>query len=308
MAVSSQLKGRYYNAVAGFIVSGIAFIYLYGVFDKEVFYASLVEFRGVYLLLSAVCIALTVHVRSVRWRCLLAMDDSSISAKFYWGGHFFNLVLPAKLGEVIRVALATKYLCKPIGYVLARSFLDRVFDLLVLLMLFFFAVLAMRILDLYHGVVVLVLLSVLSIALLFLFKYPLVFSSSFSLVRTFIKVLSDAKVAILDVSKKQFYFAVWLSALAFMFDVLLSFFLITSLGLELPVLSPFVITLFLYLGALLPSAPAQFGVHQAAAVAAMSFYSVDPGVAITYSLVQLSITVLVVSLVASCLWIFVRVS
>ncbi len=299
-------KSRFYNFILGFCISAVALIFVYEKFDWKIFYEKVRSLELGYLFLAAMCIVVLIHLRADRWRRLLGVGNRSVVYKYYWGGHFFNLILPAKLGDVIRVALAIRYVEKPAGYVLARSFIDRFFDIVGLLGLCVVGVFVTHVVSVDVVMLGFVVLGGSLLCFYFLLKVRFVSVVDVKILKVLASAFSDAKIAFLSLSVEHIFFSSVLTFFALTLDVMLSHFLIKSFGLSLPIEAPLVITLFLYLGAVLPSAPAQLGVHQAVVVAAMSFYGIHAQHAITYSMVQLAITMLVVLFVAGILWLFIR--
>ncbi|HVM95479.1 MAG TPA: lysylphosphatidylglycerol synthase transmembrane domain-containing protein [Candidatus Acidoferrales bacterium] len=82
---------------------------------------------------------LTLYIRAQRWRVLLRPlgnphMSSLIAATNI--GFMANMVLPLRMGEVIRPVLLSRKENKPLGGILATIVLERVFDLLTVLLLF----------------------------------------------------------------------------------------------------------------------------------------------------------------------------
>ncbi len=121
---------------------GISAVFLYfaarGVHWGEAWKA-LISARYVYFLPMLACTVVTLYVRALRWRVLLRrVGDPSLRSLFDATniGFMANMVLPLRMGEVIRPVMLSRMENQPLGSILATNVLERVFDLLTVVLLF----------------------------------------------------------------------------------------------------------------------------------------------------------------------------
>jgi len=115
----------------------IAFIYLFYNFDVSKINWSMFNVYG--LILTFFLVLLGQIILSVRWQKIANISFiSSFEATIV--SSFLNMVLPAKLGEVAKVAYLKKFYKLPINKITAALFVERFFDIIVLtiIMLIFF--------------------------------------------------------------------------------------------------------------------------------------------------------------------------
>ncbi len=82
-------------------------------------------------------VVLSQVMRALRWRIILGASGSTPAIPVFWAnlaGYCGNYVLPARAGEAIRSALASRALSRPIGFVLATAMTERIIDVPVLVL------------------------------------------------------------------------------------------------------------------------------------------------------------------------------
>jgi len=82
-------------------------------------------------------VVLSQGMRALRWRVILEASGSTPVMPVFWAnlaGYCGNYVLPARAGEAIRSALASRALARPLGFVLATAMTERIIDVPVLVL------------------------------------------------------------------------------------------------------------------------------------------------------------------------------
>jgi hypothetical protein len=101
--------------------------------------AALAGAHYIYVLPMVGTVVWTLYIRAQRWRLLLRPLGSPAMANLVSAtnlGFMANMLLPLRIGEVIRPVLLSRKENKPLGGILATIVLERVFDLLTVVMLF----------------------------------------------------------------------------------------------------------------------------------------------------------------------------
>lgn len=104
----------------------------------EEFWQSLRGAKYGYLIPAAGIIYLVSWVRGYRWRLLMANDPAvplGRAFRFVNIGYFFNNVLPAKAGEVVRVYLAGRAIAGGYGQAASSLLIERLLDVLCVVIL-----------------------------------------------------------------------------------------------------------------------------------------------------------------------------
>lgn len=126
------------RVILGILVSLLFFIWaIWGVQWGE-FWQSLRGARYVYLIPAALLIYLISWVRAYRWRLLMG-DQPGLQLgrvfRFVNIGYFFNNVLPAKVGEVVRGYLAGRVISGGFGQAASSLLIERLLDVLCVVVL-----------------------------------------------------------------------------------------------------------------------------------------------------------------------------
>jgi len=254
-----------------------------------------------WLLPTSVVLAFAVWLRIARWWVLF--DQSTrppLSAVAHAAllGYFFNNILPARAGEAARVFALHAKAGTPRAETLGTIVIERVFDLLALLLLLFASypllpeISWMRAAALLGIAVVIVLVALIYVLVRYderavhwlmspLRRLPGAKTSErveFAVVNATrgLVALRDPRVALRGMALTV---ASWV-VLGFSFWILTA-----SLHLDLPVVAGMLVVIAINLSLVLPSSPAALGVFEAATVVALRAFDVPQAEALSYALI-----------------------
>jgi len=253
-----------------------------------------------WLLPAFAAMALAIFVRALRWRYLFVRERRpglwSLSEALLIG-HFFNTVLPARAGDLARVAAINLRSGTSRAEALATVVVERVFDVLALLLLLFLALpwlpevtwvrtaaIAAVILGIAFGACVVVLTLYGERPLHFLLK-PLG-RLPFLSERRLEHAAADLATGLMGLRRAH------LGGTSFVLTVVswllfsLSFWLVTlCFDFGLPPGAGLLVVIATGFSLILPTAPAGLGVFEAATVVALAAYDVPKSEALSYALV-----------------------
>ncbi len=236
--------------------------------------------------------ASTLVIKDLRWRCELhAMSPGPYRRVFrcIGLGYFGNIVLPFKLGELLRVGLLKRH--NPgvrFGDVLATIAAERALDGAVLAVMVGVVlhwasvptwVLSGTILLLCAMVGVILLAILTPLHDLFLRLFPERGALSFG--RRVVQAITRGTAVLRN--PRAASLAAAYTALAWMVESLVFFCGVQALGLHLSYSATLVVTLLLSVGLLIPSAPGQIGTHQALSVLFLEPFGIDSAAAVSIS-------------------------
>ena len=236
--------------------------------------------------------ASTLIIKDLRWRCELeAMAKGPYRCTFrsIGLGYFGNIVLPFKLGELLRVGLLRRHNAQVgFGDALATIAAERALDGAVLAIMvgivLNWAVVPAWVLT---GTILLLvaMLGVIAVSMLtplhdfFLTRLPE--RGLLGVGRRVIVALTRG-TAVLRQPRAAGLAAAY-TALAWLIESLVFFSAIQALNIELAFSSVLIVTLLLSVGLLIPSAPGQIGTHQALSVLFLEPFGVDATTAVSVS-------------------------
>lgn len=124
--------------IAGFVISIVLlYLSLRGI-DYRQFAGTIKRADITYAFLPLICIMISISLCSLRWMRVVGYNtrfpDAFMALLI---GLFINNVLPARIGEVARGYALSKRIGVPFTYAVSTVFVDRVFDLLGLLLITF---------------------------------------------------------------------------------------------------------------------------------------------------------------------------
>lgn len=209
------------------------------------------------------------------------------SIRAIYVGLFANEVLPLRSGELIRCYLQARWSELPFSVVLSSALIERIFDGLWLVFLFF---LTTRFVPLprflIEGGWLLLILLVVAAAILawvmFRKHHAQAAMSNSRFPKSFKVLVEDLHVI---GNSRQFYLA-WLVSLPFLLlQVVPVYALINGYNLDSSLGGAFVLLVILRLGTVIPQAPGNLGTFQALVVLSLSLFGFDTGVAKRFSLI-----------------------
>ncbi len=253
-----------------------------------------------WLLPGFAALVLSVYVKALRWRYLFSAETRPATwpaARAMLIGYFFNGILPARAGEAARVVALNKQAGTSMTETAATVVVERVYDVLALLLLLFLVVPWLPAVTWIHGAVVLavvlVALFVVAIVVLALFGVRPVHAVLRPLAR--LPFLSAERVESIGNSLVRGLAALrrprliagafaW-TALAWLSVALSFWFVMEGFGLGLSLVAALLVIVATNLVQILPSSPSALGVFEAATLVALRAYGVDDSTALSYALV-----------------------
>lgn len=255
-------------------------------------------------------IALVIFLRSWRWS-MIAPNPAGHLLPYFRAtnlGNLGNLLLPARLGEVVRIVAIKRMLKMGLSESVGSTLIDRIIDVVVLVLSAWFISLFLVksflpqgwLLGL--GTALATLVAGLFVIRSHLFhtwlsKWSVRYLHRWSLrpdsfVMVFNNMIGDLvkwRRAILLLGSALL---VWIADYLVILSALLCF------GIDLPPLAPLLLWVALAVGSALPSAPGYVGIYQLAAVLALATYDVPAHEAVAVSLILQGLTLLVSLLIA----------
>lgn len=132
------MKKHRFITIAGFLISIVLlYLSLRGI-DYRQFAETIKRADIAYAFLPVVCILICASLCSLRWTRVVGHNARFVDAFMaLLIGLFINNVLPARIGEVARGYALSKRMGIPFTYAVSTVFIDRMFDLLGLLLIAF---------------------------------------------------------------------------------------------------------------------------------------------------------------------------
>jgi hypothetical protein len=238
--------------------------------------------------------------RGLRWRSLFVPGrrpprTTTLNAMMI--GYLYNNILPARAGEAARVVVLTRRSSSPPVEITGTVVLERIYDVVVILVLFFLAepflphVSWFAAAALAAAVLALVIAAAAGVLAIFgdrplrLLLRPLARFSLFSgerLERTLVELTHGLSgLRHLRVAMEAFLWTVS----AWLFSMLCAYFVSVAFHLGLPFAASVLVMVAVGFGMILPSAPAAVGVFEGATLIALRAYHVSRSSALPYALV-----------------------
>lgn len=132
------MKSRWLQFLIAIIIGGVClYFFARSVPDWGMVWSTILKANYGLLALAALLNLFTIYIRAWRWRSFLGEPKVSSWKLFLIGGVGFmaNGVLPARMGELIRPFLVSRMTPHKFAAALATIVVERVFDLLLILML-----------------------------------------------------------------------------------------------------------------------------------------------------------------------------
>ena len=286
--------------ILGIIVS-IAFLYLsFRGVETERVLAGLKDLRYGYLIPAIVLILLISILRSLRWGIVLSpleQIDQKTLFPINCIGYMAIILIPMRVGELLRPYLVSTKSQIPMSSALATIFIERVLDILTILGILFFILSISNppgwLIKTGYSILPLFVLLVLSICLLY-------FRTEFTL-RLLNPVLNrlpqNLRMKIdkllrrfvdgfhIIASPKRLFWTILLSILIWVFSGFSIYSLFYFYNLEFPIMNAFVVLIVTIIGISLPTAPGFLGNFQFACIMALSIFGLPKSDALAFSMI-----------------------
>ncbi len=252
-------------------------------------------------------LALAVYVKALRWRFLFAPEtrpSTGAAVKALLVCYFFNSILPARAGEAARVLALRQKAGTSRVEAAATVVIERVYDVLVLLVLLFVAVpwlpevswlraAALLAVVVAGGLAALIaILAVFGVRPLHAVLKPLARLPFLSLEAVAHAGESVGRGLAAARRPKLVAGAFCWTALGWLAVIVSTWLVMRGFDLELPIAAALLVVVATNLVQILPSSPSALGVFEAATLVALSAYGVDEATALSFALVLHALSVL----------------
>lgn len=297
----------------GLVVSAVLVMIVVLRIDWAEFKTAFDGVRWSWVALGCAGVAATITIRALRWATL--SDAQTAQRGAYWNatviGYVGNVLYPGRAGEVLRIAALHQALRLPPGELLAKAFVDRMADV-VLLGVAAFYVLGVLTTQVagdapLHWLAVFIVIPVASfIAVLALGANltPLVRRLSSRLPGHWSERIprwyAQLLAACAELARPaRLARAGGFTMLAYCVDYAIFWIFLRAFEWQLPLHAAMTVGVLLAIGSMLPAAPGYIGVYQIACVLALAPYGVGESSALAYSVVAQGATVLVIGILGA---------
>ena len=279
------------------IASSLIFLLLLSLsIDVESAFQELLLFNKWLLFLILINYLLAMFIRAKRWQLLL-MHDSDIGLlstfKYLSIGYFFNIILPAKGGELIRAEYLKREMSVNRSFTYGTIIIERLFDFVVVILFLALSVILSDTVktlfsEYYPSFIVLVLL-------IFLMGYLLMKGNlaecmvkrlPVNIAVQFREKIDSFRSAFAVIKKKRVAGKLlYLTLLIWVLTLFTVFIVIYGLSIDIPYYAYFFIVSAGVLGMVIPSTSANIGVYHAVATGSLLVFGGPSGIALTFAII-----------------------
>jgi hypothetical protein len=295
------------SVVVGFAISGVFLWQALRRVDGDSLVSTFADIRLPPVGIAACALAVGMFLRSVRWRLVAGMppERQAAFARATYLGVLANLLLPGRLGEFVRVVTLGRLSGSTLALPLASAVIDRLLDLLVLILCTFglYLVLPVDVVLENWLKYLVIFVALLAIGLAAFVKHPgLIDQGMAAFARRWRERWSLRPDVFMSELRKEFHGllggwigieVVLVAGSVLMVDYLAIACLLLAVGITPSLAAPLLVLVFLAVGSALPSAPSYVGVYQAAAVLALAYFAVPPEPAVAMATVLQLLTLMV---------------
>ena len=298
-----------FSTVVSFLIS-ILFLYLS---VKDINLSDLfnhqIKVNYLYLFLTSAILYLTIYIKAFRLKVLLK-NYRQLNLDTYTNPilirHFLNATLPGNLGEIAKPYILKSYLQKPYFECLSITIIERIFDLIIISLIFGVALMFNHIgLNLNFIILYMIFFFIGLISFIFLIKSNFIIKY-FPL--NFLKQLREGAFYALK-DKDQIIKVSLITILLWIFLCLADFFLFSSFDVLSEILSIqniIFLTGLTVVAQLIPSAPSSIGVFNYLIIEALDFLfrinNIDFDIALKAQITSISFIVLFFSILPDITW------
>jgi len=300
--------------VIGLVITGICGGLLLRLIDWNTTADALRDANVKYIALAVTCLILSVAAKTVRWRLLLPSAAPVTMPRLYRILHIsflLNNVLPARLGDVARVAMTTRQPGLRFGHVLSSMFTERVTDSVTLIAGFVlvspFLPVPADLVPWLHIAWLTVAGLVLLVVLIVLMRRPLGrVAGHVALTRRLLASprVKEEALSFSDGWRQLFSldhsFRIWgWSWMAWVGAFAINYMLMKALDIRAPITVAVLLTCTTNLAMLVPSSPGYIGVFHAAATLSLLPFHVGAGRALSFAILAHLVNVVPVSILGA---------
>jgi len=244
--------------------------------------------------------ALAVIGKGLKWKQIISAQGSSISlsdsTRIFCSGFFLSILTPGRIGDLARAFYLKDKM--PLGAAISTIVIDRIIDVVVLLSLSAFSIIA---LTYFFGITFISLELLLFLLILFIIFCALFFNRGIVrfLLKPFYKILVPEKfkkklklsfssfynsLVLIFSRKKPVASAVLIAFITWLFSILIGYFISCSLGLNVPFYFFVLLIPVLSLIEVIPISISGFGTREATAIFLLSVYQISAEQAVAFSL------------------------
>lgn len=298
----------------GLLVTGICIALLVRVIDWSATADALASANPWLIGLAVSCLLVSLTFKTARWRLLLPAGAEITTPRLFRILHisfFLNNVLPARLGDVARVALTTRQPGLRFGHVVSSLLTERVVDGLTLLAGFVIVSPLLPLADSYRswlhiawaaigGLVLMGGAIVLGQRLALHRRAGLTLPGRFSWPRRLRDEAASFREGWRQLFARDHVFTIWgCSWAAWLLAFAINYLLMQALHIDAPITVAVLLTCTTNLAMLLPSSPGYVGVFHAAATLSLVPFNIDASPALSFAILAHLVNVVPVSLLGA---------
>jgi uncharacterized protein (TIRG00374 family) len=302
------------RAALGLVVAGISLFILFELIPWAQTMASLRTADPLLVALAVVCLVASLIAKTVRWRLLLPESSPVTTRRLYCILHvsfLFNNVLPARLGDVVRVAMTSRQPGVRLGHVLSSMLTERVTDTITLMLAFLVISPFLPVPERYDRlwtaswVVIAAIATILFFGALFRARLNSMAQASglrnrLPTNQRFLAEVTSFTDGLAQLFARQRVVHIWgWSWTAWLGAFAINYLLMRALGIDAPFTVAVLITCTTNLVMLLPSSPAAIGVFHVAATASLLPFGVPHPMALSFAILAHLVNVVPVSLIGA---------
>jgi uncharacterized protein (TIRG00374 family) len=280
----------------GLIISVIAAVVIVRQVDLTVVWKNVIGLSSTTLIVLLLIYLVNMLARAIRWKLIIKHRYNEKVSRVFDAlsyGYMLNQILPAKIGEVARA----EYLCRKSknsrSYILGTIAVERVFDLIVIVMFLGVSVLfSETIQDIFNSKWISIILIIAGLFGVIVFlrnlyllkKITVIFPEK---VRTFFDRIVDNIAQSFKVfdSFKQVLIILGMSFGIWLLTSLMFFLIIKEIGIDVPGYAYFFIVSAGTFGMIIPSTSANVGVYHAVAMGALLVFMVPKEQALSFAII-----------------------
>lgn len=274
--------------IIGLFITAFFIWQVFGNFNFVDLETSLLNLDPSFLIFSIITIYISYLLRIYRWKLLTTHKSSNLSwlsfSGPYMASYALNNILPFRVGDFARIFYFNKYFNLTSGQVTGFMIVERVFDLVVIIILFLFSIFFFNIIE--NGIsfnfllIPLFLILILSI----IFFNPNVLNQinriNTNLISFFSKEISnfifnyinEINLTLISFRKKKILIKlVFLTILSWMFEAFVYLFIALAIPIKCNIINSFIVFPVSTLSTMIPSAPGYIGTFHYSIVKSLEF-------------------------------------